>query len=279
MRIPRANWLASYPKSGNTWVRMFIQAYGTGELDIGMLNIVESDLDVYAWQNVCPFPIPEVGNDVLLLLRNAVIVHIIAKTGKRPIILKTHNVHAEINGIHPFPELITDSAVYLIRDPRDVAISWAKHLGVSVDEAIGFMNDKTYILRKQKSSGFHFTGTWSDNVKSWKHATVVRYEDMLENPKESFTKILDAYGLTVNKPRLGKAIRLCNLERVKKQEKKKRFAETSEHTDSFFHHGTSGHWKDILSPDQVRRIERDHREVMEQYNYLESNVSELNNVA
>jgi len=51
--------------------------------------------------------------------------------------------------------------------------------------------------------------------------------------------------------------------------------ETSEHTDTFFHHGTSGHWKDILSPDQAKRIESDHREVMEQYGYLASNVREI----
>ena len=258
---------------------MFIQAYGTGTLDIHALNFVQSDMNRYTWQNICPSPVNETGLDVLLLLRNAFFIHLCASTGKRPIIVKTHNVNAEMNGIHPFPAMLTAGSVYLIRDPRDVVISFAKHFGNSIDEAIGHMNSKKYVLRDKDICGFHMTGSWSDNVKSWKNACVIKYEDLLEDPKENFTTILSALNLRVDKRRLGKAIRLCELERVRKQEKTKPFSETSPKTDSFFHHGTSGHWKDILSPDQSRKIESDHREVMEQYGYLQSNISELNNVA
>jgi len=254
---------------------MFIQAYGTGVLDISMLNFVQSDMNNYTWQNVCPSPISETGNDVLLLLRNAVLVHICASTGKRPIIIKTHNVNAAMNGIDPFPDMLTAGSIYIIRDPRDVAISFAKHFGDTIDEAIGRMNNRRYILKKDDIGGFQMIGTWSDNVKSWKNACVIKYEDLLEDPKENFTAILRALGLKVDKRRLGKAIRLCELGRVRKQEKAKPFSETSPKTDSFFHHGTSGHWADILSTDQARRIENDHREVMEQYGYLETNISEI----
>jgi len=257
---------------------MFLQAYGTGYLDLGMLTFVLTDTNAHAWQSISPIPLDQTGLDIQLLMRNAVIIHLITSTGKRPVIIKTHNINAQMNGIDPIPAMLTRGGVYMVRDPRDVAISFAKHLGISVDEAISIMSKSKYILQKD-GMAFQMLGTWSHNVKSWKDYCVVRYEDILEDPHRGFQKVLKGFGLTVNKKRLGKAIRLCEFERVKKQESKRPFTETSPHTDSFFHHGTSGHWKDILSPDQARRIESDHREVMEQYGYLQSNISELNNVA
>ena len=276
--LPKCYWLASYPKSGNTWVRMFLEAYGSGQLDINRMQPTDSDINEFAWQSISPLPISQIGQDVQLLMRNAVLVYLIAGARRRPVIIKTHNINTQVNHIDPIPESLTAGGVYLVRDPRDVAISFAKHLGVDIDEAIRRMVNRDYILQKD-GCAFQLLGTWSHNVKSWKDFCVVRYEDLLEDPHRWFTEILKGFRLKVNKKRLGKAIRLCEFERVKKQESKRAFTETSPHTDSFFHHGTSGHWKDILSPDQARRIENDHREVMEQYGYLKSNISELNNVA
>jgi len=278
IQIPRCYWIASYPKSGNTWVRMFLEAYGTGHLNISQMYPTEADINVLAWQAVSPIPFNEAGHDIQLLMRNAVLVHLIAGSRRRPVIIKTHMINAQINNIDPIPEILTAGGVYLVRDPRDVAISFSKHLGIDIDEVIRRMADPKYTLQKA-GHAFQMLGTWSHSVKSWKDYCVVRYEDLLEDPHKWFQEVLKEFGLKVNKKRLGKAIRLCDLERLRKQEKRGGFTETSEHTDTFFHHGTSGHWKDILSPDQSKRIESDHREVMEQYGYLQSNISELNNVA
>jgi len=277
-RIPQAYWLASYPKSGNTWVRMFLESYAVGSLDLHKMQFVRGDNDQYYWQSLSPYPTNQCGNDLLLLLRSAVLTHLVANSPFRPVIVKTHFVNAALEGLPAFPSLLTAGSVYLIRDPRDVVISFARHLGMSIDEIIPRMNAHDYHLQDETGS-FATLGTWSEHVKTWQDSCVVRYEDLLEDPEKWFAEILRGFNLKVKIPRLRKAIRLCDFDRMKKQDKSKKFRETSRHADTFFHHGTSGHWKDILSPDQAQRIENDHREVMEQYGYLKSNIVSNLNVA
>jgi len=257
---------------------MFLEAYATGSLDLHRMQYVRGDTDDYYWQSLSPYPMNECGVDLLLMLRSAVLTHIIANAPFRPVIIKTHLVNAALEGIPPFPKTLTAGSVYLIRDPRDVAISFSKHLGKTIDEVIPRMDAHDNHL-KDETGSFAILGTWSEHVKTWRDSQVVRYEDLLEDPEKWFAEILRGFGLKVKIPRLRKAIRLCDFERMKKQDKSRKFRETSRHTDTFFHHGTSGHWKDILSPDQSRKIESDHREVMEQYGYLQSNISEISNVA
>ena len=170
----------------------------------------------------------------------------------------------------------TLGAVYIIRNPLDVAISYAHHWQVSVDEAIGRMGDPDAAVCS-KAHKLHFQLrqkllTWSGHVTSWVDAPeigvhVIRYEDMLGKPLETFSKAAAFCGLEDDPGPVSRAIRLSSFAEVKKQEREKRFQETPIGVSSFFRRGKAGDFKNLLTAEQIGRIIRDHGDVMTRFGY------------
>lgn len=258
------NWIASYPKSGNTFVRMLTSAYVTGHLDINSQLITEYDSPKYLYKALAP---SDLDHDENIFLRPAVLLHMLASRKYSPPIVKTHWANIVVHGITAIPRKLTGSAVYLVRDPRDVCVSFARHIGKTVDQTIYEMSNHNNVMYDDESKVATYLTTWSEHVESWERdfVTVVRYEDLKADPEGEFARILKAFGIKVNLQRLRKAIRLTDIERLKIQERKRGFVEIGKQ-DKFFGQGKG--WCNELTDKQSRRIEEDHGEVMQKYGYL-----------
>lgn len=238
------SFLASYPKSGNTWVRVFLDGYLKGtEPNINALSVVRSD-NVKALQDVgLAFdhgPIGAATKHLVALLR-------LAEVAVFPGIFKTHIANLTIDGIPAFPENWVNRALYIVRDPRDVALSYAKHMGQSLEYTVELMTtDTSWDIGENP----FILSSWQNHVRSWMKASfpiaLVRYEDLLGNTTETFRQIVQWFGLPLDEDRLQKAIEWADFSKLKAQEEKDGFKERPSKSDSFFHEGRAGRWKEVF---------------------------------
>lgn len=272
-------WLASFPKSGNTWVRYMLELYYGGlDTTINNMSIVSDDIRAVDTQAVTAKPRNQLGHEECILLRPAMLHHKITMHRRLlPIIVKTHN-RIDVHRDYMLVPWLTFGAIYLVRDPRDVAISWAKHMGVTIDDAIDFMNNHEAALENSQSPSTltSYLGTWSVHTKSWfelqeKPVITVRYEDILEKPFESLMTFLrfinQNQDLEIDESRARRAVTQASFPEMQRQEFEGHFREKGK-GDAFFNKGTSGHWKETLSKSQVDKIKAHHKEMMETFDYI-----------
>ena len=174
-----------------------------------------------------------------------------------------------------FPPSLTLGAVYLVRDPRDVAVSYAHHMNWTVDQAIGFMADPLAIIalnrRRMAQQLPQRLSSWSQHVESWLDAPIrvlpIKYEDMLADPIASFGEIAHFLGFDAAPALVEAAVNSVSFERLRATEDKAGFAERMPGSDRFFRRGIAGGWRDSLSPEQIARIEADHGSMMRSLGY------------
>lgn len=261
-------WLASYPKSGNTWVRCFLDAYFLGEVDINELVLSVSDDSAtrhLVGDNSDPrlFPV-----QIQMLTRPMALLRMVRqyheyKVAGVPLFVKTHNAHMVANGIETLPDCLTKATVCLVRDPRDVVVSFSKHMGLSIDEGIDYFLDKYRVLEAHEANKMaDFICSWPSHVLSYANADthnvlMVRYEDLKVNPQKWFAAILSHAGIAPDLEKINRALALTELRQLQKQEKEKGFRESSPHAkDKFFGEGRVKGWKEKLNPKQLFRIEK-----------------------
>jgi len=269
-------WLASYPKSGNTWLRAFLhnllrnpeEAYDINR--IADFTLGDSDLRWYLGPIGRPpgdWTREEVG-------RVRASVHA-TMTGAFPdsVFVKTHNAMvADRTG--PMITLAeTAAAIYLVRNPLDVAVSFADHLGKSLDETIDFMADPGAESLNTERAVYQIYRSWSEHVLSWTERPhpglhVLRYEDMLAEPTGTFRAVARFLGLDPPRPRLERAIRRSSFRVLQEQERRHGFAERSPLAAKFFREGKAGQWRRALTPEQADRMVASHRRQMERFGYL-----------
>lgn len=261
----KIDWLASYPKSGNTWVRCLIAAYLTGGINPNHLPAActQSDLKDYYYQILSPVGLDQLEVETFMNLRSAVVEHMrVWPWG----LVKTHNARLRYMDIPFIPCNQTNKAIYLVRDPREIVKSFACHTGKSVDDTIELMNRDGAILHKPSYvTLFHLLGTWSQHVDSWMKspfpALCVKYETLLKRPKDQLQNILEFLGFDVDESCLNKAVEICQLDNLKEFEDKEGFREAK--NGKFF-----GNGHDKLLEEQKQKIENDHYEVMKAMEYL-----------
>lgn len=269
----RLHYVASYPKSGNTWIRLVAAAYAMGK-EAGLQDLVQyDDISVFAYQAVSPIPLNDLGGDVEAQLRPAAMM-VLAWQIEDAVLVKSHHACVAVNGMHLWNPQWCGKVVNPVRDPRDICCSAKDHFGMdSYMDAAEFMsNDGQTIGGDDKLH--HVLGTWSDHVKSWLETDqvpvhTVRYEDMQDDPAREFADILDFLGVgEVNGERVEWAVEVCRFDRLQEMEEKAGFPEKSEHQDRFFRKGKAGGWQDELPSEVARKIEDDHSEMMERLGYL-----------
>ncbi|HWK44602.1 MAG TPA: sulfotransferase domain-containing protein [Stellaceae bacterium] len=269
-------WLASYPKSGNTWLRAFMHNFLR---DPAEPHDIDALADFTAGENMAalykpydPRPASEYSIADVQRMRPAVHRDL---TGAFPdlVMVKTHNAVVKVEGVPLLTPEVTAGAVYILRDPRDVVISYSHHLGWSIDRTIEFMADEAAATGGTDARVYERHSSWSTHVQSWTWnldpaMRILRYEDMLARPAETFGKVLRFLGFDPDPDRIGRAIRFSAFEILQGQERRHGFIERSEHTEGFFRFGTAGHWRRILTTAQTARIERDHARQMRRFGYL-----------
>ncbi len=269
-------WLASYPKSGNTWVRAFLANLILDRRDPIPLNeigsVCPSEANTVWFKPLTDRPVDELSKEEIAALRPQAQNRAV-RINQHIVLMKTHNFLGEEYN-HPLISMdTTAAAVYIVRDPRDVALSATDHFGVSVDETIELMNKVGAHGIPAPGMVYEVQSSWSIHVKSWTQRPhgklhVVRYEDLLAKPSREFRAIARKLGITRDKARIRRAVENVSFKKLQSIERAQGFAERSMHSEKFFRSGRSGAWRDKLTPEQAKRIERDHREQMERFGYI-----------
>ncbi len=269
-------WLASYPKSGNTWVRMFLANLlfkPDQPFDINQIpKATFSDSMGGPYARLANKPIGALSRTDVLRLRPRV-QHMLANQGVDLLFAKTHSAVATIDGLPAFDLSLVRGAVYVLRNPLDVVVSSASYLGIGYAEAIETLCSSNGALRASETQVWQFMGSWSDHVRSWTtvpglRCHVVRYEDLSRRPVKAFAGIADHIGLPYDRAGLRRAIRFSSFEILAKQEKKQGFVERYSNDAQFFRKGQIGDWRNVLTQDQVDRIVQAHQDMMREFGYL-----------
>jgi hypothetical protein len=274
-------WLASYPKSGNTWLRAFL--YQIVRITNGIpreedeLNRLDRASGYEAklfglFEQYIGKPLEQASRLEVMGVRPLVQLAV-ADRMATVAMLKTHNLLGEIGGTSTVNMAASAGAIYIVRDPRDVAPSLAKHLGATIDEAITVMATPGFATDNSPETAFEIWGSWSEHVASWaiepsKAVLVVRYEDMLASPTETFGHIMRHLRQQPTPEQLAEAIELSSFDKLQKLEDEARFREVSPRAERFFVSGKSGGWREKLTAEQAARIESDHRQQMQNFGYF-----------
>lgn len=268
-------WIASYPKSGNTWVRFLIQAYyQNGHLDINESMYTSADHQGQYTTMVSPIPVEALQMPGKLLLRPAALLNQIASIQMNPKFIKTHHMNGRVADLPQLiPQQLTARAIYIMRDPRDVAVSFAQHMNKTQDEIVIAMNTPGYALNPETNIP-HCLNTWSQHVKSWTQklpypVLCLTYEQLAEHTREIFISILEFCEIEPDMARVDAAIEACALVQLRKQEETKGFQEKRPDAGDymFFGHGGS-RWVAELAPRLSKQIEQDHGEMMKEWGYI-----------
>ncbi|MFW5656027.1 MAG: sulfotransferase domain-containing protein [Bacteroidota bacterium] len=273
-------WLASYPKSGNTWFRVFITNVLSKEdkpADINKLRPATIASSRALFDEATGVSSSELSPDEIDHMR-PVVYRYMAKKATDLVFHKIHDAwHKLPDGEALIPPEITRAVIYFVRNPLDVAISFAHHSSVDIDKSIQMMNNPDYAFCK-RTDRLHNQlrqqlSTWSRHVESWVDNSklpliVIRYEDMLLKPFETFEKALKFAGLQVDAEKIEQAIDFSSFEQLTSQEKKHGFKEKSPKSEAFFRKGKMGDWKETLTGEQVQKIIQEHHAVMKRFDYI-----------
>jgi len=273
-------WLASYPKSGNTWFRAFLQNLNTnGERPacINELNTGAIASSRYWLDSLLGFPTADLTPGEIENLRPHAYGWL-AQGHK----IGYPKIHDAYTYTHDGVPLVSDEgtlgALYIIRNPLDVAPSFASHIDRGIDAAIERMADPKWALSSQRRGLLPQVGqrllTWSQHVLSWVDAPrlnchVIRYEDMQLDPLNTFSEAAGFLQLPNDEARISKAVRFSDFNELNRQELEGGFKERATSAQQFFRQGRSGGWREHLTFEQAQRIINEHGAVMRRFGYLD----------
>ena len=294
MNTKKIFWICSYPKSGNTWLRLILA--GLFFTDNGKLNnfnllnkIPKFDLlenfkfikDLSEQDYNLIFKKKAYDEESLITYSKYWI-----EAQKRKNIIegnfsffKTHNARVKINSNYYTTSKTTLGFIYITRDPRDIVISYSNHMKKSVDYTIDFLLNGQ-IMGKEMNIKImpEIILNWKDNYVSWKKFTDVpslflKYENMLDDPNKEIIKIINFLNKNFNieiKNKIEKIkniIKSTNFSKIEKLEKKIGFKENLK-LEKFFRVGKKNQWKNKLTPNQLSLIQNSFEKTMMELKYL-----------
>lgn len=272
----RICWLASYPKSGNTWTRILLGNLVRGDSDdsrlIALGGTISSNRTMF--DNLTGLPSADLTDDEIDLLRPDG-YRMLAAEGRGPLYVKVHDAfHENRNGEPLFPADVSMGAIYLVRNPLDVAISYAFHQGhedfVRVVEQMG---DPAHVMAGGKAAQLRQqTHGWSGHYRSW-HAQqgipvlTVRYEDMLADTARELARMVEFLGLSHDAAEIAAAVDASRFERMREAEEREGFRERPEKAVRFFRAGRAGEGHEKLPPELQRQLYDAHGDLMRALGY------------
>lgn len=272
---PGTVWLASYPKSGNTWVRLLLSNLLAGTATPEDINNLSFN-DGIASARSC-FERQTLADSFLLtaaeIERMRPAAHDAAAAERKgPVFIKTHDAWTRSTDGRPLLGRAARAALHIVRDPRDVAVSYAFHQDCATAEIIRQMGDPDDDLSGGRLQLDQRLGGWSGHARSWRDQDdlpthVIRYEDLRADTAGIFARALDFLGAEYAEEDVARAVRHTRFEELRAQEAAKGFRERASKAAPFFRDGRVGGWRDHLSAEQARTIERDHGPIMARLGY------------
>jgi hypothetical protein len=272
-------WIASYPKSGSTWLRLALESLSHGGAPIALNQEagrarLGSSRDIM--EDVLGVDTSDLSAAEIEALR-PVCYETLAREAGRMVMLKVHDAWTlTASGVPLFPPAVTRGALYLVRDPRDVAVSNAHHESISFDRQIERMAMADYratvsvtALRRQVPQRFL---SWSGHVESWLDAPglrllVVRYEDMLRDLAGELARIAAFLDMPASAEAIAGAVAATRFEDLRAVEAAESFIERPPRAARFFRKGKAGSWCEELSAEQAARVTHTHGRVMRRLGY------------
>ena len=277
-------WLASYPKSGNTWLRSLLASYyfsKDGSFDFKLLdNIDQFPSTQFFRDKKDTFSAPEDTSNLWLSEQEKI------NQDNKIRFLKTHNALCKINSNSFTNEKNTLAGIYIIRDPRNIVTSLANHYQVDVNKAFDFMKDeKKALIEKvnERYLGFVPILSWALHQESWIKCTkfpilTIRYEDLQLETFQTFIKVIKFINKfsnlenLINETKAKKSIISCEFEKLKKLENKNGFSEAmvdkkTKKKISFFNLGRENDYKRLLQTNLIDEMSSLYNQQIKKFNY------------
>ena len=258
-------WLASYPKSGNTWVRLFLLNYLVDRPEPVPINqahrLGESDATFALYRAASADPsLRPTDNDAILRLRPPVLERL-AGNGADVNFVKTHCRNGPAGPGRLIPPHLTRGAVYILRNPFDILPSYADHYAISLDTAAAHIVNRDNAVLGGGRMTAQYLGDWAHHLRSWTGerrfpVCTVRYEDLHADPGASYARILDFIGAPSDPARRDRAIAASSFAELRGQEDRSGFVEKSDGGSRFFRAGKAGGWREVLTDGQVAILHR-----------------------
>ena len=280
-------WIASYPKSGNTWVRSFISAILNGNRG----NFTFEDLI-----KIPQYPIRqqfdgflEDYSNINQIKQNWIPTQIKLNLDGKTKFLKTHHVNCKIDNDSFTNFNNTLGVIYIVRDPRNVLTSLVNHYSLNSQlEAKEFLfQEKNWLGFKQEDNSIKVTkfptliSSWKTNYNSWKNTSknllLVKYENLILNPEAEFNKITDYLESLLNekfeKEVIVNAIKTTTFDNLKMKEIREGFIESAkdkmgEGNKNFFNLGPENKWENLVDKSIVIEIQKRFELEMKELGYL-----------
>ena len=232
-------WIASYPKSGNTWVRSLLGSYLYSDNGIFNFDLLKK-IQQFPSKPYFKFFLKEftdikkvsdhwiAAQDRINLFNNDITF------------LKTHSALCIFENNYFTNKNNTKAAIYIVRDPRNLITSLSHHYSLNIDQAFDFMNDKKQMLLTNKYGldDFGITtvlGNWSEHYKSWQNLKfapilVIKYEDLIKDTKNTFISILNFLStlmdIKIDEKKIINTVDSCSFEKLAEKEKTEGFFES-----------------------------------------------------
>lgn len=277
-------WLASYPKSGNTWVRHFLASLiysGLGKEGLDKLGFIMQ----YPKRDQFEKLVTNL-NDFDQIKKNWINSQNLINSDKKIKIFKTHNALLKLGEDKFTDEKNTLGAIYIVRDPRNVISSILYHFNLSsMDEALNFILEEERFIFGSPKIKFNYPlhtliGSWKTNYNSWKNMgknfLLVKYEELILNPNNEFKKIANHIANIINikfsDQYIEKCIEESSFKNLKKLEDKNGFVESiydsNNNKKNFFNLGPQNNWKKNLDKKYINKIETSFKNEMRELGYI-----------
>lgn len=278
-------WIASYPKSGNTWVRALLAYYFFSRKETFNFTLLKNIPNF----NVADFideKSPLKDNDDII--KNWIPVQqFIHKKFKRNLFFKTHNVCTTKDG-HKFTDNnVSAGCIYIIRDPRNVITSYKNFENQAYEKILqNILDDKNFLLSNKSTfekfgiRGIEIISSWAEHYNSWIHnkynipICLIKYEDLLNDTAKEFIRIFNFLkkinnekNIKIDKNRLKNTIKETSFDNLKNLERKNGFSEKQDRSVNFFNQGEVNEWSQILPKEISFKIEEKFAREMTELNY------------
>ena len=276
-------WLASYPKSGNTFLRSFLSTYFFSK---------DGNFNFDLLRNIKQYPnnklFLELGVDISNrheIAKNHLNAQKLINQNKKSFqFWKTHSSFVKMDG-YSFTDLNnTLGVIYIVRDPRDVVISYAHHNNQTIEQTLKMINQNYILGAEIKDRIPIYLGSWSYNYNSWKvfkninKYLLIKYEELILNDEKYFEKILlfiknmSKMDFDISEKKIKKVLEEIKFEKLKKLEKEKGFHESKKddkgNTINFFRSGKTKQWKNNLDLKTKNMIEEVCQKEMKELGYI-----------
>ena len=274
-------WIASYPKSGNTYIRSFLSAYyytKNGEFDFNLLKFIEQFPDKQFFNGFITDK-DEASKNWLPIQRKLI-------ESKKVKFLKTHSAYGSYNNNQFTSSEVTLGGIYVVRDPRNIILSLTNHFSLDLNEALDMLLDENRGIKSEDNNfaTYSFLSSWSNHLNSWSNiksfrTIIIKYEDLENNNEKILSNLIkfinnllnNNQGIDYQKFKI--ALETTSFSILKKKENKEGFKEAMFSKKGnikipFFNLGFKSNWKNVLDEKIAGKIEKKFEKEMKDMGYL-----------